>query len=169
MSTFLFIALSVAAVLALACMASVRLRSMSGRPASSMDELRSETWRETERLYCVGLESLRNDEFERAARDLGLAAERGHARAQLYFGVLREQGLGLQADLESARQWYRRAAAQGDADAYSRLRVISDTEMPIGPRTQSPEQSSMCPESEAAVAVQDLADRRCSERSTDAG
>jgi TPR repeat protein len=59
---------------------------------------------------------------------LGLAAERGHARAQLYFGLLREQGLGVQADLESARQWYRRAAAQGDADAYSRLRVLSDTQ-----------------------------------------
>lgn len=165
MSTYLLISLGVAAILGLACLAGLRLRAISGQPASKIDEIRSETWRETERLYCAGLDLLRNDDFERAARELGLAAERGHARAQLYFGVLREQGLGVQADLESARQWYRRAAAQGDADAYSRLRVLSDAPGPQ-PAAQI-DGSAQATEPGVATDVPVLKRKNCDSRSVD--
>jgi TPR repeat protein len=124
-SIYWFIAFGAAGAALVAWLLSRRLKAMSRADAPpNVEHARAE--RETEWLYCTGLEALRADEFERAARDLGLAAERGHARAQLYFGLMRELGLGVQADLESARQWYRRAAALGDADAYSRLRMLAE-------------------------------------------
>jgi TPR repeat protein len=82
----------------------------------------------SEHLYVLGLEAFRNNRFQQAARTLALAAELGHARAQLHFGLLCEHGIGLDVNLERAHHWYRRAAGQGDADAYFRLRVVLATQ-----------------------------------------
>lgn len=79
---------------------------------------------QVDRLHAIGLEALRNNEFEQAARALALAAARGHARAQLHYGVLCEHGIGVPADIERARSLYREAGAQGDVDAHFRLQVV---------------------------------------------
>ena len=44
-----------------------------------------------------------------------MAAERGHATAQLKLSVFYSLGLGLPKDDREAVKWYRRAAEQGDA------------------------------------------------------
>ncbi len=79
---------------------------------------------QADRLYAIGLEALRNNEFEHAASVLAVAAERGHARAQLHYGVLCEHGIGVPEDIERARSLYQDAGAQGDADANFRLQVV---------------------------------------------
>jgi TPR repeat protein len=79
---------------------------------------------QVEHLYALGLEALRNNQFEQAARTLALAAARGHARAQLHYGVLCEHGIGVPVDIERARGLYQEAGAQGDVDAHFRLQVV---------------------------------------------
>lgn len=73
-----------------------------------------------------------------------LAAEQGHAEAQRHLGALYQTGLGVEMatscggggmrwccwnrcrspNLPQAADWYRRAAAQGDVEAFVRLRLV---------------------------------------------
>jgi TPR repeat protein len=78
-----------------------------------------------EHLYTLGLDALRGNQFEQAAHILALAAQRGHTRALLHYGVLCEHGIGVPADLERARGLYEQACAQGDVDARFRLQVVN--------------------------------------------
>jgi TPR repeat protein len=52
------------------------------------------------------------------------AAEAGHPVAQYQIGVLYERGQGTARDLNAARAWYVRAAAQGHEDAKRQLERI---------------------------------------------
>jgi TonB family protein len=52
------------------------------------------------------------------------AANQGHAMAQHQLGDLYSVGLGVGADLQQARAWYARAAAQGNGPARDRLRDL---------------------------------------------
>lgn len=49
------------------------------------------------------------------------AAEAGHAGAQLELGLLYESGTGVDKDARQAREWFAKAAAQGNARARERL------------------------------------------------
>lgn len=60
---------------------------------------------------------------ERALTVLLGAAERGHAHAQYDAGRHYEKGLGVQANIEEALRWYRKAAAQDDLLAIQRLKL----------------------------------------------
>jgi TonB family protein len=52
------------------------------------------------------------------------AATQGHAMAQYQLGELYSIGLGVSADLQQARAWYAKAAAQGNGPARDRLRDL---------------------------------------------
>jgi TPR repeat protein len=52
-----------------------------------------------------------------------LAAEQGHAQAQLNLGFCYENGNGVPEDKVEAVKWYRLAAEQGSANA---LQALSD-------------------------------------------
>ena len=45
------------------------------------------------------------------------AAERGLADAQFILGFMYENGYGVEQDLRKAREWYQKAANQGNEDA----------------------------------------------------
>lgn len=62
---------------------------------------------------CVGA----LDHFEQSA-------EKGNLDAQNNVGVIYESGLGVHADLERARQWYRKAAQEGLAEAQWNLAAV---------------------------------------------
>jgi TPR repeat protein len=79
---------------------------------------------QVDHLYALGLAALRNRQFEQAANTLALAASRGHARAQLHYGVLCEHGIGVPVNIERARLLYQEAGAMGDVDARFRLQVL---------------------------------------------
>ncbi|KAF9437445.1 hypothetical protein BGZ76_000708 [Entomortierella beljakovae] len=49
------------------------------------------------------------------------AADKGLARAEYAVGYYTEVGIGVKQDLEEARKWYQRAAAQGNSRAKRRL------------------------------------------------
>ena len=52
------------------------------------------------------------------------AAETGLAAAQFNLGVLTAKGLGIDADAEQAKNWFRKAAAQGHEPAQSNLEQL---------------------------------------------
>ena len=50
-----------------------------------------------------------------------MLAEQGEAKAQNILGRMNQNGLGLPQDYTEALKWYRRAAAQNDADGQNNL------------------------------------------------
>ena len=67
-------------------------------------------------MYENGKGGVTKDEAE-AVEWYRLAAEQGHAQAQLNLGILYDNGLGVKQDYAEAIRWYRQAAAQGNAQA----------------------------------------------------
>ena len=59
-----------------------------------------------------------------AVRWYRLAAEQGHARAQVNLGKSYEFGDGVQQSLTEAVRWYRLAAEQGYAEGQTSLGVM---------------------------------------------
>jgi TPR repeat protein len=64
---------------------------------------------------------IRDGNFEAAAPDLRILAERGDPRAQLMLGALCEAGHGVPQDFGEARRLYELAAAQDHAPAFGLL------------------------------------------------
>ena len=52
------------------------------------------------------------------------AAEHGHAEAQNNIGTLYEIGKGVTQDMNEAKQWYRKAAEQGDESVGQNLQRL---------------------------------------------
>jgi Sel1 repeat len=67
-------------------------------------------------------------DYKQAARWFHLAAEQGHVASQYNFALLAAQGLGTPRDLVTARRFLSQAAAEGDADAFTRLEEIDSWE-----------------------------------------
>ena len=57
------------------------------------------------------------------------AANKGLAKAEYGVGYYSEVGIGVRADIEEARRWYMRAAAQGDKKALQRLTELKMTKV----------------------------------------
>jgi TPR repeat protein len=55
-----------------------------------------------------------------ALAQLRAAAQSGDANAQYWLGVMYHNGQGVPQDYAQAISWFRKAAAQGDADAQNR-------------------------------------------------
>jgi TPR repeat protein len=53
-----------------------------------------------------------------------MAAEHGHARAQLQLGHMFGEGIGVEQDRAEAAKWYRMAAGHGSKEAITRLRYV---------------------------------------------
>ena len=53
------------------------------------------------------------------------AAEQGHAVAQCNLGVCFRDGAGVEQDLEKAKEWFSKAAAEGYSKAQSELDSLS--------------------------------------------
>ncbi len=69
----------------------------------------------------------------RAVELFGLAAEKGHQRAQLNLGMLYLRGQGVPRDVVQARAWLEKAAAAGDPYAlYVLGRAMEEGSGPVG-------------------------------------
>lgn len=55
--------------------------------------------------------------YKEAARIFKDYAEQGDADAQLFLGLMYEEGQGVAQDYRQAAKWYQKAAEQGDATA----------------------------------------------------
>jgi localization factor PodJL len=73
-------------------------------------------------LYAAALTAFRGGDNEAGLRDLRLAADGGHAQAQLYLADLYDKGRGgLERDPAQARRWTASAAALGNRTAMHNL------------------------------------------------
>ena len=70
------------------------------------------------------LSSYKAGEYNNAHKLLSPLAEEGDALAQLFFGVMHEQGQGVPQDYREAAKWYQLSADQGDAKAQLNLGVM---------------------------------------------
>ncbi len=66
-----------------------------------------------------------DQDFEKARKWYGRAAEKGNAEAQFNLGALYFTGSGLkQRNFQKAREWYEKSALQGDSGSMAMLAVI---------------------------------------------
>lgn len=65
----------------------------------------------------AGLFAYSMGNYEGAAREFEACAQRGETQGEYYFGLLHEEGQGLDMNYVLARQWYLKAAGKGDIDA----------------------------------------------------
>ena len=75
------------------------------------------------RCYYAGCGGVAKD-YAEAVRLYRLAAEQGHASAQLWLGIMFEYGKGVAQDRAEAIRWYRLAAAQWHAAATAALKRL---------------------------------------------
>ena len=63
-------------------------------------------------------------DFLEAFKWIRLAAEQGHATAQMNLGVFYQNGWGVQQDEAEAERWFRLSAEQGFEPAMKRLETL---------------------------------------------
>lgn len=74
-------------------------------------------WAAAHAAFDEAMSAYTSGDFEKAAREFRLLAERGDRLAQYHLGLLYEEGQGLPRDRALALRWYTEAAKQGDVDA----------------------------------------------------
>jgi TPR repeat protein len=74
----------------------------------------------------AGRQAIFDGDYARALRLLQPLAEQGDAGAQVALGAMYAQGLGVPLDLEVARGWFSKSAAQGNEKARSNLLYMAD-------------------------------------------
>jgi TPR repeat protein len=72
----------------------------------------------------LGVRLFAQDNFEEAFRYFHLSAEQGFTKAELNIGQCFQDGKGVEANLEEAKQWYVRAADKGNEDAKHMLAAM---------------------------------------------
>jgi TPR repeat protein len=70
----------------------------------------------------AGVDAYKRGDYATALREWRPLAEQGDAGAQFYLGTLYAFGRGLPQDHAAARQWFEKAAAQGDVRAQNKDR-----------------------------------------------
>ena len=73
--------------------------------------------------YLKGKAAADAKNYAKAVRWWELAAEQGHMEAQTGLAVLYMTGGGVEQDMDKAKQWLQRAAAQGEENAVAMLEV----------------------------------------------
>lgn len=75
-----------------------------------------------------------------------LAANAGHIDAQNALGIIHEDGLGVPQNLETAQQWFKTAADNGNADACINLAALLERTLALhaapGSESQQPDASA---------------------------
>jgi len=71
--------------------------------------------------YLTGSEGILKQSDSEAYLWARRAAEKGWPRAEYAVGYYAEVGIGVKQDMDLAKRWYMRAAAQGNKRAMSRL------------------------------------------------
>ncbi|MFV1973112.1 MAG: tetratricopeptide repeat protein [Thiohalobacterales bacterium] len=71
-----------------------------------------------------GYQSYLKGDFDAAYAEWLPLAELGDVEAQYNLGVMYDEGAGVDRDLASAADWYRRAAEQGFVDAQTNLGMM---------------------------------------------
>ncbi|EIN07625.1 HCP-like protein [Punctularia strigosozonata HHB-11173 SS5] len=71
--------------------------------------------------YLTGVEGILKQSDSEAYLWARRAANKGLAKAEYAVGYYAEQGIGIKQDIEFAKRWYMRAAAQGNKRAMARL------------------------------------------------
>ncbi|KAI8922441.1 hypothetical protein DFJ77DRAFT_425672 [Powellomyces hirtus] len=74
--------------------------------------------------YLTGAEGVLRQSDTEAYLWARKAADKGLAKAEYAVGWYSENGVGVKADLEEARRWYLRAAAQGNKRAVARVKEL---------------------------------------------
>ncbi|KAJ3167105.1 hypothetical protein HDU88_002442 [Geranomyces variabilis] len=74
--------------------------------------------------YLTGAQGVLQQSDTEAYQWARKAADKGLPKAQYAVGWYSENGVGVQADLEEARRWYRYAAVQGDRRAQARAKEL---------------------------------------------
>lgn len=67
---------------------------------------------EAEKLYQDGEAFFRAGNYSRAVVHYQKTADAGHTDAQYSLGIMYKYGRGVSKDLQKAREWYSKAAAQ---------------------------------------------------------
>ncbi len=81
----------------------------------------TDQWAVNEANTRLGLSYAAEEDWTTALFYFLIAAEKNYAPAQYYTGMLHEKGLGMEANAESAWEWYERAADQDYAPALNQL------------------------------------------------
>jgi len=71
-----------------------------------------------------GYQSYLKGHFEAAHEEWLPLAELGDAEAQFNMGVMYDEGAGVQQDLATAAEWYKKAAEQGFVDAQANIGMM---------------------------------------------
>ena len=71
-----------------------------------------------------GYQSYLKGHFDAAHEEWLPLAELGDAEAQFNLGVMYDEGAGVQQDLATAAEWYKKAAEQGFVDAQANLGMM---------------------------------------------
>jgi hypothetical protein len=71
-----------------------------------------------------GYQSYLKGHFDAAHEEWLPLAELGDAEAQFNMGVMYDEGAGVQQDLVTAAEWYKKAAEQGFVDAQANLGMM---------------------------------------------
>ncbi|KAI8083969.1 uncharacterized protein B0P05DRAFT_535652 [Gilbertella persicaria] len=77
--------------------------------------------------YLTGAENILVQDDQEAYLWARKAADRGLAKARYAVGYYVETGVGVPQNLEEAKQWYMKAAQQGDIKAKQRLQVLDQS------------------------------------------
>ena len=72
---------------------------------------------QVEAISKLGEVAMEEENWFEAVKRFREAAEQGYPRAENFLGILYAEGMGVQRNLRSAEEWFRRSEAQGDPDA----------------------------------------------------
>jgi TPR repeat protein len=77
-------------------------------------------------FYARGVRGVLRWDMKEAAKWTEKAAEQGHVDAQNNLGMCYAEGRGVELNNVTAREWFRKAAAQGDEMAAARAKTLDD-------------------------------------------
>ena len=109
-----------------------------------------------------GYQSYLTGDYEAAFQEWLPLANLGDVEAQYNLGVMYDEGAGVEADLASAAEWYRKAARHGFKDAQTNLGIMylqgQGVERDVGQAAHWFQLAADQGDSEALDCLQDLPD-----------
>jgi len=90
-----------------------------------MSDLDSKT--EEQVPFTKAREFYRAKDYEKALKYFTKLANKKHSEAQLYLGIMYENGFGVPKNLEKAKDWWRKASRLKNVDAQFRLETLEGT------------------------------------------